>query len=280
MSTVTERVFEDRFVLFFDFLGSSEAAVHWPQARQYELVDLLRSIALNQSSEEISGQSQENGSYSLSVMPEITTFSDNIVASWSGAQNEDIPELAMAAPFWTDIVCQEANRILANVAEAALRIGVLIRGGFSFGQMYHQDGAAFGEAMVDAVHLEGEIAHYPRVIVSDRIIRLLTDPTPERCPWISRDPCDGLWHLNYIERMLKQAIPIEDDTAAPNARLTPEGRERQEHLTSQVSRWKNAHLQRINHEHQALEHLGAINPAAKWAWFRERFATATARVPD
>jgi len=280
MSNDPERIFEDRFVLFFDFLGSSEAAVHWPQARQYELVDLLRSIALNQSREEIAGQSHENGSYRLSVMPEITTFSDNIVASWSGGQNEDDPELTVVGPIWTDIVCQEANRILASVAEAALRIGVLLRGGFSFGQMYHQDGAVFGEAMVDAVRLEGKIAHYPRVIVSDRIIRLLTDSTPERCPSISRDPCDGLWHLNYIDRMLKQARPIEDDAADPNARLTPEGRARREHLTAQVSHWKKAHLDRIQQEQQALERLGAINPAAKWTWFRERFAAATARIPD
>jgi hypothetical protein len=68
---------EQRYVLFFDFLGASNAAVNWPRERVYEFVDLLVSIATLQSSEEISGSAQPDGSYRLLVTPEITTFSDN-----------------------------------------------------------------------------------------------------------------------------------------------------------------------------------------------------------
>jgi ADP-heptose:LPS heptosyltransferase len=36
---------EQRFVLFFDFLGASSAAKNWPRERVYEFIDLLTSIA-------------------------------------------------------------------------------------------------------------------------------------------------------------------------------------------------------------------------------------------
>jgi hypothetical protein len=78
-------------------------------------------------------------------------------------------------------MCQDAIRILSGVAEMGLRIGVLIRIGYSLGQLYHANGVVFGEAMVDAHRLENEHACYPRVLVSDRIIERLADvPESER----------------------------------------------------------------------------------------------------
>ena len=65
--------FNDRFVLFFDFLGSSDAATNWPHHRKHELADLLRSVALTKSAEEITGEAQQDGSYRLSVTPEVST---------------------------------------------------------------------------------------------------------------------------------------------------------------------------------------------------------------
>ena len=106
--------FEDRYVLYFDFLGSSEAATTWPRERLYEFVDLLRSIAQVQSSEAIDGESQEDGSFRISITPEITTFSDHVVVSWRGAQGEDLPEILVS--YWTEIVCKDAIRILWAVA--------------------------------------------------------------------------------------------------------------------------------------------------------------------
>ena len=54
---------DQRFVLFFDFLGASNAASNWSRERVHEFVDLLISIATLQSSEDISGSAQPDGSY-------------------------------------------------------------------------------------------------------------------------------------------------------------------------------------------------------------------------
>src|SRR4051794_26916634 len=70
---------------------------------------------------------------------------------------------------------------LAGVAEMALRIGVLLRGGMDFGELYHQDGVVFGEALVRAYNLE-KSARVPRVLVSDSIIAKLSHMRPCCCP--------------------------------------------------------------------------------------------------
>jgi hypothetical protein len=68
----------DRFTLFFDFLGTSDAT-RWPKERLYPFLDLLISIAQIQSKQNIDGNPQEDGSYRIRITPEVTTFSDNIV---------------------------------------------------------------------------------------------------------------------------------------------------------------------------------------------------------
>jgi hypothetical protein len=167
---INEPAFDDRYCLFFDFLGTRAAAAMWSRDRLYEFVDLLRSIALARSTEEINGQSREDGSYRISVRPEISTFSDHVVVSWRTSGELIVDSL------WTDIVLKDALRVLSAVAERALRIGLLVRGGMSVGQLFHGDDVVFGEAMVTAYELECSVAKYPRVVVAGGIIDRL-NPT-------------------------------------------------------------------------------------------------------
>jgi hypothetical protein len=72
----------DRFTLFFDFLGSS-MATSWPKDRLYPFLDLLIAIAAQmQSTQDIDGSAQQDGSYRIRITPEVTAFSDNIVVSY------------------------------------------------------------------------------------------------------------------------------------------------------------------------------------------------------
>jgi len=148
-------------------------------------------------------------------------------------------------------MCQDASRVLSAVAEMGLRIGVLVRGGFSFGQLYHENGVVFGEAMVDAHRLEEKHAVYPRVLVSDRIIaRLEGVPEAERT-FLLKDT-DGLWHLNYFAEMIghsTQTRPIDDEHA---------------------KRWKRAHLATID---SAISSATDTRIRDKWVWFKARRRT-------
>src|SRR5258708_4558546 len=106
-----DAAFEDRYGLYFDFLGTRAAATTWPRDRLYEFVDLLVSIAQARSNEEITGQSQDDGSYRISVTPEISTFSDHVVVSWHTSGETVVDSL------WTDVVLKDALRVLSAVAE-------------------------------------------------------------------------------------------------------------------------------------------------------------------
>ena len=251
----------ERFTLFFDFLGSSLAA-SWPAERLYPFLDLLISIAAQmQTAQDIDGSPQEDGSYRIRITPEVTVFSDNIVVSYPSIEDEDaiphdVPAHLRFDAHWAKFMCQDAIRIVSGVAEMGLRIGVLIRGGYSFGQLYHENGVVFGEAMVDAYQLESKQAIYPRVLVSDRIIeRLKGIPDADRDFFLQ--DTDGRWHLNYFSAMLKHSSdgPIDDE---------------------QAKRWKRAHLDTINAGIAAND--GRV--AEKWSWFKSQFERATADIKE
>jgi hypothetical protein len=115
-------------------------------------LDLLISIAAQmQAAQEIDGSAQEDGSYRITITPEVTVFSDNIVVSYPSfgdeeSAHQDVPAHLRLEAHWAKFMCQDAIRIVSAVAEMALRIGVIIRGGYSFGQLYHENGVVFGEA--------------------------------------------------------------------------------------------------------------------------------------
>jgi len=259
---------DNRYALFFDFLGTSEAAITWPRERIYQVVDLLISIAQSQCAEDISGNAQPDGSYRILIKPEITTFSDNVVLSYrdpeypDDAPSEERPNdaaLDSLKRWWAGMVCADASRILASVAEQALRIGVLIRGGLSWGQLYHQSGVVFGEAMVDAYRLENGVAHTPRVVVSERVIRKLRE-RPESVTALHQDS-DGVWCLDYLPRMVELATA---------------------HLYSrneQAIAWKRQHLKTIDATIEELSrNVVTAKQLAKWQSFKQRFVAATARI--
>jgi hypothetical protein len=253
----------ERFTLFFDFLGSSKAT-SWPKERLYPFLDLLITIAAHmQSAQDIDGSPQQNGSYRILITPEVTVFSDNIVVSYPSLGDEtsvptEIPRHLSVEAHWAKFMCQDAIRILSGVAEMGLRIGVLIRGGFSFGQLYHENGVVFGEAMVDAYQLESKHAGYPRVLVSERIIKRLTGiPNSDRT-FLLQD-ADGRWHLNYFAEMIRHLSngPVDDEHA---------------------NRWKCAHLATIDAAIDAANALGDARIVEKWIWFKARFEKATVHI--
>jgi hypothetical protein len=245
---------DERFTLFFDFLGSS-TATSWPKERLYPFLDLLIAIAAQmQSAQDIDGSPQQDGSYRFSITPEVTAFSDNIVVSYPSLGDDT----SVFEAHWAKFMCQDAIRILSGVAEMGLRIGVLIRGGFSFGQLYHENGVVFGEAMVDAYQLESKHAGHPRVLVSERIIERLTGIPASDRTFLLHD-ADGRWHLNYFAEMLRHSSngPIDDE---------------------HPKRWKRAHLATIDAAIEAANALGDARIAEKWIWFKARFEEATADI--
>lgn len=87
----------------------------------------------------------------------VTTFSDSIVISFLQEEPAEI--------FYT----------LYDLQWMIMRLihrGILCRGALTYGKMIHTDEFLFGPALVEAYEMEGKAALYPRIIVSEELIKM------------------------------------------------------------------------------------------------------------
>lgn len=125
-----------------------------------------------------------------------TCFSDSIVVSVS------ISESDINAIFST---------LVANISFFGANIiqkGILIRGAITIGNLIHEDkGIIMGQGFIDAYNLESKLACFPRIIISDKLIKELNYPLDakrDRYPchqYLTRDKdgCVGFHQLKYFE---------------------------------------------------------------------------------
>jgi hypothetical protein len=132
--------------------------------------------------------------------------------------------------------------VLSKIAAAALQAGLLIRGCATIGKLYHANGVSFGEAMIEAFHLETRTAIYPRVVLSPKIT--------ERKGWddFAVKDDDGIRYVDYIGKMLAMIGP-----------------------TSDFMPWLESVVSIIEANVKYLENKGRLNELAKWTWFAKRF---------
>lgn len=242
-----DHAMENRYILFLDFLGASQAARTWEDLRLQEFVDLLHWVATARARESTDGEAMPDGGYRLRLVPEVTTFSDNVVVSYSGSSDDN----QMLAGLWVSIVCQDCVRLLTKIAERALELGVLIRGGLTYGRCHHTDGVVFGEGMVDAYNLESREAVNPRVLVSQKVIDRLKIDRPANMRTLLQDTEDGRWHLNYFIDMIKEGVPGGSE------------------MPRRIDDWLARSRQIIAQNTAALD--GQDRQQAKWRWFAEHF---------
>jgi len=102
--------------------------------------------------------------YDIREKTNSTSFSDSIVVSVK--VDDDINEVTSTLV---------AN--LAYMGALLLKKGILFRGGLTFGDVIHDDnGTVFGQGLTDAYMLESKNAIYPRIIMSDKLIKKLNYP--------------------------------------------------------------------------------------------------------
>ena len=231
-------VFFDRFVLYLDFLGVSDAAISWPDERAAQLIEVLKIVAAERAPFDIDGTSQPDGSYKFLVTAETSTFSDHIVASYIFPKDPEIP-----AEFLTEMYLSLSQDMVARVAVHALNVGLLIRGGLTIGKLYHAGGVVFGEGMIDAYRLENRVASYPRVVVSSRIY----DKVPPRSQHRVMQDTDGIRHLDYFSAM---------------TRMLPE---------TERGVWIKRSLATIEQNVGLFEKGEKWNEFGKWSWFGRNF---------
>ena len=85
---------------------------------------------------------------------EVSTFSDNAVISYPAEKDNLFFLIIELIHLQLDLVIE----------------GVLIRGGITIGDLYHDKDVVYGPAMVQAYEMENKIAVYPRIIVDEKAI--------------------------------------------------------------------------------------------------------------
>jgi hypothetical protein len=229
-------------VLFLDFLGFASAVEQWDDQQMERLIRALAGMAEAQSSFDVRGEAQQDGSYKITSPAEITTFSDNIVVSYPALLGDSAnPAAILVAPGWVQMVRQQMQQITAEIVRVGLDVGLLTRGGLSRGRLYHEGRVVAGEAMVDAYRLERCVAKQARVAISPRI------PDNEG---VFVD-VDGTRCLDYFTELMLSAERAHGDALA----------------------WARATLANLDATIETLAQSGRQKEAAKWRYFRDWFCS-------
>lgn len=169
--------YENRLTLFIDFLGFKDI-VEKTSTDNEALNKLVAALEDAASTAKIGNKSDFH----------VSQFSDCLVISYK-VKNE-------AALF----------EIVNKLSLIVVRItgqGYLLRGGLTFGKLYHSDKAVLGPAMNRAYFLESEVAKCPRVILDPEVFNELLDKSSAEVvetikQVLVQDENDGIWYFDYI----------------------------------------------------------------------------------
>jgi hypothetical protein len=167
-----ESEFRVHDVLYVDFLGFADRVTTVGEGELSVLVRLLEAISEARQQFDVQGDAQPDGSYRITMRPEITTFSDHVVASFPNEPNRGPAQEAVwrvVREGWLDSIHHQMQKITASLMLGALEIDLLVRGGLSRGMLLHNQSVVIGKALIDAYRLESERAVFARVAVADDI---------------------------------------------------------------------------------------------------------------
>lgn len=113
---------------------------------------------------------------------------------------------------------EELEEILQNVSEYQFNLaleGLFVRGGISVGDFYINEDIVFGKALLDAHHVESQIACYPRIVIDEKTVNMLKkymnyyDVAPQTSKVLIGS--DGQWFLNYLNTIFKYYTECNDE---------------------------------------------------------------------
>ncbi|GAA5135347.1 hypothetical protein SAMN05216262_12815 [Colwellia chukchiensis] len=171
--------YEKRLCLFLDILGFSSLVKTMECSTVHEVVSDIKHT-LKSNKEFMSKIGSE---------PIATTFSDCIVLSI--ATKESYVESA------ANILVTATVRMLQDTY---LNQSIALRGGMSYGELYHARDAVFGPAMIRAYELESQFADWPRVIFDKTVIDHLSNKGGLLSIGFT-DYGDGFWGVDCLNRV-------------------------------------------------------------------------------
>ncbi|MFT7009807.1 MAG: hypothetical protein ACJAXJ_004361 [Colwellia sp.] len=172
-------VYQERLCLFLDILGFSALV-------KSEECDVVHEVVCK-----IKDELESNKEFMIKIGndPIATTFSDCIVLSLE-AKKVDVENAA-------NILVTATVKMLQDTY---LNQKIAMRGGISYGKLYHGSDSVFGPAMIRAYELESQFAGWPRVIFDRSVIEYFKDKNG--LPSIGfTNYGDGFWGVDCLNRI-------------------------------------------------------------------------------
>lgn len=212
-----------QLVFFVDLLGSSAVVSDSAHQRVKSLTQMLHDVSLAKRNFDITKAKSWRKEVTF-AMPAVSTFSDNVLISFNIDEMSAEMDSPIKEAFWV------AQTLIGRLALDALQIGFLIRGGATLNSLYHHDGVAIGQGLIEAYRLERTVAHYPRIAVSRKIYskgsfeEIVTDE-------------DGVKHFDYMSELLRlMSEPARLEAAIDQAKKNVDCFEECEEW-NQMSKW-------------------------------------------
>ncbi len=143
--------FDEYIIGYMDFLGVRDKIQNEKSFESLQILKFLISGTYNISTY-ISGINSINDF-------DIKVFSDNIVI----AQKVDKEKLG-------DQIISIVNLIGSMQFQALLQFDFWLRGGITIGELYIDRTIVWGAGLIDAYNIENNLANYPRVILSNKLL--------------------------------------------------------------------------------------------------------------
>jgi len=253
---------DEHIILYVDFLGSKAAIRDWKEEQLEAFATLLHNIAALRSEFASLTETPVDGATRSVITPAVSTFSDHIVISYPTQHlrrfgGESSLSLMGLLP---------AQTLVSRIAAAAMRFGLLIRGGVTVGQLHHKGGVVLGEAMIEAYELESRVSIYPRIAASRKLYSLIKANPPSPLSALSTillEDQDGIIHLNYFKSMILAG-----------------GGQPGDEFTARLNTWLREARQTVAENIERFEQGESWNELAKWVWFRKHFNQGRESYPS
>jgi len=186
-----EKKFDKYIIAYIDFLGIKQKM---NTNGSYESLQILKFLLWGV---------QRTASYISSINAidefDIKIFSDNIVI----AQKVNEERIS-------DQIISIINLVSAIQFHALMQFDFWLRGGITIGELFIDNAVVWGTSLIEAYTIENNLANYPRVVVSKKILKTYDECKNKSLNLYAliKEDFDGLWFVDFM-------------LAAPNLTLIP-----------------------------------------------------------
>jgi hypothetical protein len=191
--------YKNRMVAFIDILGFKDIVNESKDKCQIikeiiEAMDLAKDIKkLAELMKKAYIVDENNDKHKIDM--QLTLFSDSVIISI----NDD-------KKIKTELYNAFFNN-LKKLAYALARRNFFLRGGITYGKLYHVENKCFGPAMNKAYALESTVANYPRIVVDKKALEEINKLKEE---YVITDKIDSIEILDYLYMKIYSCISSEN----------------------------------------------------------------------